>query len=80
MLREKIYLVCYVVRIGEMDVNRDSIDGHKRSLQSTPISLKKLHTTGMRRPFGIALMDVTGYVSGKLDSDDKNEHFVPFIQ
>nr|CAD7428798.1 unnamed protein product [Timema monikensis] len=35
---------------------------------------------GMRRPFGVAAMDVTLYLSGRLDSDEEKHHFIPFLQ
>ncbi|XP_055772249.1 dedicator of cytokinesis protein 1-like, partial [Salvelinus fontinalis] len=37
---------------------------------------KKL-TSGLRRPFGVAVMDVTDIITGKMDDEDK-QHFIPF--
>uniref|UniRef100_A0A3Q2DTW0 Dedicator of cytokinesis 1 n=2 Tax=Cyprinodon variegatus TaxID=28743 RepID=A0A3Q2DTW0_CYPVA len=60
--REKISFVCQIVRVGRMEL-RDN-------------NTKKL-TSGLRRPFGVAVMDVTDIITGKLDDEDK-QHFIPF--
>uniref|UniRef100_H3ANT8 C2 DOCK-type domain-containing protein n=1 Tax=Latimeria chalumnae TaxID=7897 RepID=H3ANT8_LATCH len=60
--REKISFVCQIVRVGRMEL-RDN-------------NTKKL-TSGLRRPFGVAVMDVTDIISGKVDDEDK-QHFIPF--
>ncbi|XP_066549905.1 dedicator of cytokinesis protein 1 isoform X2 [Amia ocellicauda] len=60
--REKISFVCQIVRVGRMEL-RDN-------------NTKKL-TTGLRRPFGVAVMDVTDIITGKVDDEDK-QHFIPF--
>ncbi|XP_070820794.1 dedicator of cytokinesis protein 5 isoform X2 [Chaetodon trifascialis] len=39
----------------------------------------KKHTGGLRRPFGVAVMDVTDVAHGKTDDEDK-QHFIPFQQ
>uniref|UniRef100_A0A671YRE7 Dedicator of cytokinesis 1 n=1 Tax=Sparus aurata TaxID=8175 RepID=A0A671YRE7_SPAAU len=60
--REKISFVCQIVRVGRMEL-RDN-------------NTKKL-TAGLRRPFGVAVMDVTDIITGKMDDEDK-QHFIPF--
>ncbi|KAH0508064.1 Dedicator of cytokinesis protein 1 [Microtus ochrogaster] len=60
--REKISFVCQIVRVGRMEL-RDS-------------NTRKL-TSGLRRPFGVAVMDVTDIINGKVDDEDK-QHFIPF--
>nr|XP_014432558.1 dedicator of cytokinesis protein 1 isoform X5 [Pelodiscus sinensis] len=60
--KEKISFVCQIVRVGRMEL-RDN-------------NTKKL-TAGLRRPFGVAVMDVTDIISGKVDDEDK-QHFIPF--
>ncbi|XP_044743403.1 dedicator of cytokinesis protein 1 isoform X2 [Chrysoperla carnea] len=79
LLRDKVYLVCYVVRVGGMEAKE--ID-HRRSSVANAVtgSSKKGHTDGMRRPFGVAAFDVTLYLCGKLESDDEKHHSVPFLQ
>uniref|UniRef100_A0A803SYK9 Dedicator of cytokinesis 5 n=1 Tax=Anolis carolinensis TaxID=28377 RepID=A0A803SYK9_ANOCA len=37
----------------------------------------KKHTFGLRRPFGVAVMDITDIIHGKVDDEDK-QHFIPF--
>uniref|UniRef100_A0A8D3E0M2 Dedicator of cytokinesis 5 n=1 Tax=Scophthalmus maximus TaxID=52904 RepID=A0A8D3E0M2_SCOMX len=37
----------------------------------------KKHTGGLRRPFGVAVMDITDVAHGKTDDEDK-QHFIPF--
>ncbi|XP_062330716.1 dedicator of cytokinesis protein 1 isoform X2 [Osmerus eperlanus] len=60
--RDKISFVCQIVRVGRMEL-RDN-------------NTKKL-TSGLRRPFGVAVMDVTDIINGKTDDEDK-QHFIPF--
>ncbi|XP_015202316.1 dedicator of cytokinesis protein 1 isoform X1 [Lepisosteus oculatus] len=60
--RERISFVCQIVRVGRMEL-RDN-------------NTKKL-TSGLRRPFGVAVMDVTDIITGKVDDEDK-QHFIPF--
>ncbi|CAB0042097.1 unnamed protein product [Trichogramma brassicae] len=54
--REKVYLVCYAVRVGSMEVKE--ID-QRRSGSSQ--NQKNKGQESMRRPFGVAAMDVTVY-------------------
>ncbi|CAH2276722.1 dedicator of cytokinesis 2 [Pelobates cultripes] len=61
--REKMYLVCQIVRIGRMDLKENN--------------LKKC-TQGLRRPFGVAVMDITDVIKGKVESDEEKQHFIPF--
>uniref|UniRef100_H3CYE2 Dedicator of cytokinesis 1 n=1 Tax=Tetraodon nigroviridis TaxID=99883 RepID=H3CYE2_TETNG len=60
--REKISFVCQIVRVGRMELR----DNNTRKL-----------TSGLRRPFGVAVMDVTDIITGKMDDEDK-QHFIPF--
>ncbi|XP_037536633.1 dedicator of cytokinesis protein 5 [Nematolebias whitei] len=39
----------------------------------------KKQTAGLRRPFGVAVMDITDIAHGKIDDEDK-QHFIPFQQ
>nr|XP_014351921.1 PREDICTED: dedicator of cytokinesis protein 2-like [Latimeria chalumnae] len=63
--REKIYLVCQIVRIGRMDLKE--------------ANMKKL-TLGLRRPFGVSVMDITEIVKGRAESEEEKHHFIPFQQ
>lgn len=40
---------------------------------------KKL-AKGMKRPFGVASIEVTDILSGKMDNDDEKQYFIPFLQ
>uniref|UniRef100_A0A8C0UMH0 Dedicator of cytokinesis protein 2-like n=1 Tax=Cyanistes caeruleus TaxID=156563 RepID=A0A8C0UMH0_CYACU len=60
--RERLFLVCQIIRVGRMDL-RDS--------QSRKLS------TGLRRPFGISVMDITDITKGTCDSDEDKQHFIP---
>jgi dedicator of cytokinesis protein 1 len=63
--REKVFLVCQIIRIGRMDLKEaDS---------------KKL-AKGMRRPFGVAAVEVNDILNGKVDSDEEKQYFIPFLQ
>nr|XP_033783137.1 dedicator of cytokinesis protein 2 isoform X1 [Geotrypetes seraphini] len=61
--RDKIYLVCQIVRVGRMDLKENNI---------------KKCTQGLRRPFGVAVMDITDIIKGKVESDEEKQHFIPF--
>ncbi|XP_044136813.1 dedicator of cytokinesis protein 2 isoform X2 [Bufo gargarizans] len=61
--RDRIYLVCQIVRIGRMDLKETNI---------------KKCTLGLRRPFGVAVMDITDVMKGKSESDEEKQHFIPF--
>uniref|UniRef100_UPI00358F3F9F dedicator of cytokinesis protein 1-like n=1 Tax=Myxine glutinosa TaxID=7769 RepID=UPI00358F3F9F len=63
MNREHIYLVCNIVRVGRMDLRETT---HKK------------HTTGLRRPFGVCVMDITDIVRGIVETDEERQHFIPF--
>ncbi|XP_067879106.1 dedicator of cytokinesis protein 5 isoform X2 [Heterodontus francisci] len=39
----------------------------------------KKHTCGLRRPFGVAVMDITDMIGGRNDDEEK-QHFIPFQQ
>ncbi|NXU94504.1 DOCK1 protein, partial [Xiphorhynchus elegans] len=60
--RERLFLVCQIIRVGRMDLR----DSHNRKL-----------STGLRRPFGIAVMDITDITKGMCDSDEDKQHFIP---
>ncbi|XP_025068357.1 dedicator of cytokinesis protein 2 [Alligator sinensis] len=62
-LRDKVYLVCQIVRVGRMELKDTNI---------------KKCTQGLRRPFGVAVMDITDIVKGKSESDEEKQHFIPF--
>ncbi|XP_056641342.1 dedicator of cytokinesis protein 1 isoform X3 [Diorhabda sublineata] len=72
--REKIYLVCLVIRIGAMHTKE--LD-HRRSSVST--NYKKSYGENMRRPCGVAAFDITNYMNGKLETDLEQEFAIPFI-
>ncbi|XP_076651042.1 dedicator of cytokinesis protein myoblast city isoform X1 [Halictus rubicundus] len=76
LARDKVYLVCYVIRVGGMEAK--DID-HRRSSVSQA-NQKTKSTENMRRPFGVAAMDITSYITGKLEGDSDHHHFIPFVQ
>ncbi|XP_008325250.1 dedicator of cytokinesis 2 [Cynoglossus semilaevis] len=61
--REKIYLICQIVRVGKMDLKETN----------------KKCTQGLRRPFGVAVMDISDIIKGKIERDDEKEIFIPFF-
>lgn len=74
--RERIYLVCNVIRNGAMYVKE--VD-YRRSSMSSGGSFKA-STDTMRRAFGVAAKDVTGFLSGTLDCDLEQEYAIPFVK
>ncbi|XP_078484653.1 dedicator of cytokinesis protein 1 isoform X1 [Ciona intestinalis] len=65
LLREKIFLVCKIIRIGRMELKE--VDHKKRA-------------SGLRRAFGVAVMDITSIMKGTQDSDEDKQLFIPFMQ
>uniref|UniRef100_A0AAY5LA74 Dedicator of cytokinesis 2 n=1 Tax=Esox lucius TaxID=8010 RepID=A0AAY5LA74_ESOLU len=61
--REKIYLICQIVRVGRMDLKETNT---------------KKCTQGLRRPFGVAVMDISDIIKGKIECDEEKQYFIPF--
>ncbi|XP_060824847.1 dedicator of cytokinesis protein 1 isoform X4 [Bombus pascuorum] len=76
LTRDKVYLVCYVIRVGGMEAK--DADHRRSSVAQTNQKVK--NTENMRRPFGVAAMDITLYITGKLEGDSDHHHFIPFVQ
>ncbi|KAI4818794.1 hypothetical protein KUCAC02_004094 [Chaenocephalus aceratus] len=64
LCREKIYLICQIVRVGRMDLKE---------------TLNKKCTQGLRRPFGVAVMDISDIIKGKIECDEEKQFFIPFF-
>uniref|UniRef100_A0A4W6EJ81 Dedicator of cytokinesis 2 n=1 Tax=Lates calcarifer TaxID=8187 RepID=A0A4W6EJ81_LATCA len=62
--REKIYLICQIVRVGRMDLKETN---------------NKKCTQGLRRPFGVAVMDISDIIKGKIECDEEKQFFIPFF-
>ncbi|XP_008557534.1 dedicator of cytokinesis protein 1 isoform X3 [Microplitis demolitor] len=77
LTRDKVYLVCYVIRVGGMEPRE--IDHRRSSVVQTNVKSKN-YSDSMRRPFGVAAMDITLYITGKLEGDVEHHHFIPFVQ
>uniref|UniRef100_A0A8C2Z2J1 Dedicator of cytokinesis 2 n=1 Tax=Cyclopterus lumpus TaxID=8103 RepID=A0A8C2Z2J1_CYCLU len=52
LCRDKIYLICQIVRVGRMDLKETN---------------NKKCTQGLRRPFGVAVMDISDLIKGKVE-------------
>ncbi|XP_074643938.1 dedicator of cytokinesis protein 1-like [Tubulanus polymorphus] len=63
--RGKVFLICQIIRIGCMNLKEHS----ERKLAQ-----------GLRRPFGVAAMDITEIIMGKVRTDEETQFFVPFQQ
>ncbi|CAN7990561.1 unnamed protein product [Ixodes hexagonus] len=72
--RERVNFICQIIRIGAMELKEPD---HKRS---TIYSKKAVESEGMRRPFGVAAMDISDIICGKIDSDEEKQYFVPYVQ
>ncbi|XP_057339656.1 dedicator of cytokinesis protein 1 isoform X1 [Microplitis mediator] len=77
LTRDKVYLVCYVIRVGGMEPRE--IDHRRSSVVQANVKSKN-YSDSMRRPFGVAAMDITLYITGKLEGDVEHHHFIPFVQ
>uniref|UniRef100_A0A8C7HA35 Dedicator of cytokinesis 2 n=1 Tax=Oncorhynchus kisutch TaxID=8019 RepID=A0A8C7HA35_ONCKI len=62
--RDKIYLICQIVRVGRMELKET---GTKKC------------TLGLRRPFGVAVMDISDIIKGKIECDEEKQYFIPFV-
>nr|XP_012153465.1 PREDICTED: dedicator of cytokinesis protein 1 isoform X5 [Megachile rotundata] len=60
LARDKVYLACYVIRIGGMEAK--DVDHRRSSVAQT--NQKTKNSENMRRPFGVAAMDITLYITG----------------
>lgn len=86
LLRNKIYLVCYVIRIGSMDT-KDSesrrvsvpstVLSKRNSVQSQNSSSLKINDT-MRRPLGVAVLDLTPIIKKAEDFKSDTQLSMPF--
>ncbi|XP_066567873.1 dedicator of cytokinesis protein 2 isoform X2 [Amia ocellicauda] len=65
LTRERLLLVCQIVRVGRMDLKE--------------VNLRRA-TLGLRRPLGVSVMDVTDIIKGKVESVEEKQHFIPFMQ
>ncbi|KAI1293752.1 Dedicator of cytokinesis protein 1 [Halotydeus destructor] len=74
--REKILLVCQIIRIGGMELKEN--DQTQRAKSTMPTSAKRI-AEGLRRPFGVASIDVTDIINGKNVSEEEKQYFVPFM-
>lgn len=77
LARDKVYLACYVIRVGGMEAKE--IDHRRSSIAQNNQKVIKSNES-MRRPFGVAAMDITLYITGKLEGDVEHHHFIPFVQ
>ncbi|CAL7938045.1 unnamed protein product [Xylocopa violacea] len=77
LTKDKVYLVCYVIRIGGMEA-KDA--DHRRSSVAQINQKNAKNTESMRRPFGVAVMDITSYINGIHEGDPDHHHFIPFVQ
>ncbi|ESO92727.1 hypothetical protein LOTGIDRAFT_232874 [Lottia gigantea] len=62
--RERVFLIFQIVRIGVMD----------------PKSLSPKNTQRVRRPFGVAAMDISEIIAGTKEFNEDQQHFIPFQQ
>lgn len=88
--RNKVYLICYAVRIGAMDMKendskRNSVANAMLSVSNKKHSQLSLSSNGsigneqmaLRRPFGVAAIDLTPII--RKPEDFKNNLDLPFI-
>ncbi|KAL0612739.1 Dedicator of cytokinesis protein 5, partial [Plecturocebus cupreus] len=71
----------YFLDLSSMDLIRPRVSLVCQIVRVGHMELKegKKHTCGLRRPFGVAVMDITDIIHGKVDDEEK-QHFIPFQQ
>ena len=88
--RNRIYLVAYVVRIGamegkDMESRRNSVanavlsTGKRQSSQSILNSSGSLNEKDLRRPFGVAALDLTPSIKKSEDFKSDSQRSMPFV-
>lgn len=65
--RGSVYLVCQVVRLGGMNPPNEN--------ETRLTKVKNI----LRRPFGVAALDVTSILNGSINPDEDKQHFVPIL-
>lgn len=87
LLRNKIYLVAFVIRVGNMDTK----DSDSRRVSVASAMLSKRHSTQsqtssivnlnelMRRPFGVAALDLTPIIKKAEDFKSDSQIPMPFL-
>lgn len=75
MLREKIFFVCQVIRIGGLN-SKESGDTIQRSKS---LHSSKKFSDGIRRPFGVAAMEITDIITERTIPDPDEQFQIPFI-
>lgn len=65
-----------MVRVGAMEVKE--VD-HRRSSNMTTLN-RKSAADNMRRPFGVAAMEITKFMRGGLESDFDKEYPIQFVR
>lgn len=75
------YLQAVFTDLSSTDLIRPRISLVCQIIRVGHMELKdgKKHTCGLRRPFGVAVMDITDIIHGKVDDEEK-QHFIPFQQ
>lgn len=68
--RESVYLVCQVVRLGDMHPPQPDSDFNHKPAKARNI---------MRRPFGVAALNVTDILNGNIIPDDEKQYYVPMV-
>ncbi|CRL05400.1 CLUMA_CG018000, isoform B [Clunio marinus] len=87
LLRNKIFLVAYVIRVGAMDTKESesrrvsvasAVLSKRSSTQSQNSSIVNLNDL-MRRPYGVAAIDLTPIIKKAEDFKSDNQLSMPFI-
>lgn len=55
-------------------------DNKKSGRNSISKAFQNSTVDPLRRPFGVAVMDITLYLAGRLEADEDKSHFLPFLQ
>jgi hypothetical protein len=71
--REKVYLVCFVVRVGGMEQRETDVKRASHMPRKTPAVADCI-----RRPCGVAAIDVTLYLGGSLETSEDTHYYVSF--
>lgn len=69
-VRESVFLVCQVVRLGDMHLPQPEGESTFRATKARNV---------MRRPFGVAALNVTDILNGNIIPDDEKQYYVPMI-
>ncbi|XP_028968827.1 dedicator of cytokinesis protein 1 [Galendromus occidentalis] len=77
--RDRVCFVCQIVRIGPMEMKDPEARKSANITMGTLSGKPKVEAGDMRRPFGVAALDITAILKGQQEADEDKPSFVPYV-